>query len=381
MSSSSISYSSSCLQEYWNSLESVSEAAETCSESCASTTSSIFSSSKDFSVKSMKATSNSVSWMLENRLGISFVSGILMVPSQFMGPNAEESAAILTQVCQPGWDGDVNAELGTVQKNGIALNYLIYYPKGRAASNNEQCVLYNNPNGVTVAQYFSSGTIDWTPANVAELEKRPLVLFDYRGTGHNKKCEVNSSMMSTFKPTYQSVVDDGIMMLKHVLSKFKKVSVWGSSLGGGVATKAVDNCIIDNPSYTERLSLTTHDSFTTTPEVIFPKLGMVARFAGTCIGANMDAATSIRNLLTTNIAITILCHLNDPVIPAGARMAELALSIKVLSQSEGNTYPTPEQMSDFSNQMYTVDNVKIFISDREGHANLSTDMMRALRKL
>lgn len=43
---------------------------------------------------------------------------------------------------------------------------------------------------------------------------------------------------------------------------------------------------------------------------------------GWLIGANLDAETPMKKIIERNIAVTVLCHERDPVIPKGARMAE-----------------------------------------------------------
>lgn len=378
-SCSSTNSSASCMEQYWKSLKNVSEAVGDSCETSSTSLSSFFGSSTETTMKSMDATSDAVKWLVDNRLGFAFVAGLVMVPSQFMGPNAEDSMSIVRSACECR-SGMTYAEHGSFTRDDITLRYVVYYPKGKQAYDNSRCVLYHNPNGITVAGYLATGSLEWTPAQIVDLEKCPIVLYDYRGTGINRDSDPNSSSCSAFKPTYKTVVDDGALMLEYVLCSFVNISVWGSSLGGGVATASLNQYIEEVPVSASRVSLTNHDSFTTTPEVVFPSGGSVARFVGKCVGGSIDAATPMLNLLTKNIAITILCHLKDPVIPAGARMAELVLGVKILSHtSRPNAIPNADEMKRFSNAIVNQDNVTLFISKHTGHADLSDDMMKALR--
>ncbi len=68
----------------------------------------------------------------------------------------------------------------------------------------------------------------------------------------------------------------------------------------------------------------------------------------------LDAATPMQRLIKRGIAITVLCHEKDPIIPKGARMAEYVAKLPKAS------------------------NVSMIYSKEQGHANLSQDMLLAL---
>ena len=138
------------------------------------------------------------------------------------------------------------------------------------------------------------------------------------------------------------------------MQHFGEVEVWGSSLGGGVATVSLERYLNNNPLDVRRVSINNHDSFTTTPRVVFPNYPLVADSVGWLVGGNLDAQTPMRSLIERGVKVTVLCHQNDPVIPAGARMGE------------------------FASQFRHRDNVSVIYSPEYGHANLSSDMVRQL---
>lgn len=329
--------SRSSLQDLWKS----SESQELREEGAQSS----FSSSLHTSVES-------VNWIIVNRGGFAFLTGLAMVPSQFLGPNAERSHEIIAE-----------AERNTLFKidrvalpiKDTSVKGIIYYPSGWNGTDHSRCVLYHNPNGITVSGYFEEGQLSWTPAEFLKIEKCPILMYDYRGTGLSSD---NTCMTSlAFQPTYESVVVDGEAALKYALKEFGSVCVIGSSLGGGVATVSLDRHLKAHPADGNRVRLVNHDSFTTTSRVVIPGQPHFADWIGWLFGGFLDAETSMRSLVNRQIPITVLCHRQDPVIPEGARMAE------------------------FIETLPHILNVSVIYSQGYGHGNLSPDMIHHITHL
>ncbi len=308
-------------------------------------------SEESCSASSVKTVQKITNWMVENRGGLALFAGLMIVPSQFTEPNAEKAGKIIKQAAKSNefrieqFDLPIDSE--------TSLKGLIYYPKNWSQNDRSQCVLYHNPNGITVAGYFSGGDLSWTPGEIVKIAKRPIVMYDYRGTGLSSNNQSSSSIQ--FHPTYESVVVDGSAALQYALSQFRSVEVVGSSLGGGVATISLERHLAKNPKDIKKISrLINHDSFSTTPRVVFPGWPNVADWTGWAVGGFLDAATPMKKLIERGISVAVLCHLKDPVIPQGARMAEYIA-----------TLPKSRKVSVIKSSAY-------------GHAILSRDMIRNL---
>ncbi len=297
------------MPSFWSSVSESSVAAAQRSLSSAYSLAEISSSSVQSSVQS-------VHWMIENRGGMAFATGLVLVPSQF-GPRAAQHQEAIDQACY-------NAPF-TIEKffinleTGHTLSGVIYYPPGWDPQNKSRCVAFHNPNGATIADFFDNRMLTWTPGAIAELRSCPIVMYDYRGTGVSQN---NFRSSFTFRPTYASVVEDGVAALEYVFKNFKEVEVWGSSLGGGVSAKALDIHLNNHPEDAARVTITNHDSFTKTSRVVMPKWPITADWFAWAAGGYIDGETSLLRLVERNVPVTVLCHTEDPVIPAGGRMAE-----------------------------------------------------------
>lgn len=334
--------SRSSLEDLWTSMEAQHE-----QEALANPTSSFFSSSIQSSIRT-------VNWVIENRGGFAWLTGLVMVPSQFLGPKAVRSNQIIAGVAESD-NFKIKRFSLPVKGTDTSVEGIIYYPRDWNPSDHSRCVLYHNPNGITASGYFKDGQLAWTPAEVLKLAECPILMYDYRGTGLSSE---NTCMTSlAFRPTYETVAVDGQTTLSYALDHFQSVSVVGSSLGGGVATVSLERHLKANPDDDRRVSLTNHDSFSTTPKVVMPEWPRAANWAGWVLGGLLDAETSMKSLVERGIPITVLCHNRDPVIPRGARMAEF---IETLPRKR---------------------NVSLIYSPEYGHAHLSQDMVRKLGRI
>jgi len=302
----------------------------------------------------MKASADNVNWLVENRGGFAWLTGLLLIPSQFLGPNAESSNEKIAQVAQRGTFKIRKFSL-PVAGSSASVKGVVYYPKGWDPSDRSRCVVYHNPNGVTVSQFFEKGRLSWTPQEIMKWAQCPIVLYDYRGTGLSS--EDHSFGSFAFRPTYESIVVDGEAVLRYAFKQSQSVKVFGSSLGGGVATVSLERHIEAHPVDARRASLFNHDSFSTTAKVVMPNWPVAADWLGWAVGGLVDAETSMKNLVEKEIPITVLCHEQDPVIPRGARMADWIESM-------------PWKRS-----------VSLIYSPRYGHADLSQDMVLKLGRI
>jgi pimeloyl-ACP methyl ester carboxylesterase len=338
--------SRSSLEDLWASMEAQNEP-EVENKQQAPVTSAFLSSSIQSSVRT-------VNWVIENRGGFAWLTGLVMVPSQFLGPKAAGAKQVIADVAESN-----NFQIGRfslpVKDTDTSIEGVIYYPRGWNQSDRSRCVLYHNPNGITASGYFEDGHLAWTPAEILKLAKCPILMYDYRGTGLSSENICMSSL--AFRPTYETVVVDGQTALDYALKNFRSVSVVGSSLGGGVATVSLERHLKAHPEDAKRVRLTNHDSFSTTPKVVMPGWPRTANWAGWLLGGLLDAETSMKSLIGREIPITVLCHDQDPVIPQGARMAEF---IETLPRNR---------------------NVSVIHSPEYGHANLSQDMASKLGQI
>ncbi len=289
-----------------------------------------------------------VHWVIENRGGLACLLGLVMVPAQRCCPRWEKSEEIIDKASQ---NKEYKIERFQVPVDAdTSIQGVIYYPENWNPQDKSTCVLYHNPNAATVSGYLKDGSLSWTPREIVKLAQCPILLYDYRGTGL-------SGQNPNFWATYESVVVDGETMLRHALTSFGFVKVIGSSLGAGVGTASLDRHLTKHPEDISRVSLMNHDSFSTTPRVVFPYLPKIADAVGSLLGGMLDAITPMKHLIQKGVPITILCHQQDPVIPEGARISEC---IAALPRSR---------------------NVSVIYSPENGHANLSQDMCRSLKKI
>jgi hypothetical protein len=288
--------------------------------------------------------------MITNRGGFALVTGLMMVPSQF-GANKELSLKIIENAARGSKTFKIENFQLTIE-DGSHIRGIIYYPHGWNPEDKSRAVLYHSPNKATISDFFINDDLATTPGEIAEISKCPVIMYDYRGVGLSQD---NYESSLRFRPTYHSVVVDGTAIQRYALERFKYVETWGSSLGGAVGTKALDAHTEKFPADVKRLDFKNHDSLTTTSRVVLPSLGWCADWIGWPLGGNLDAEVSMKRLIQRGVKITVLCHRRDPVMPAGARMADL---IEALPKKE---------------------NVRLIYSPQYGHANLSYDMIEQLK--
>lgn len=299
-----------------------------------------------FCFRSQESSAHALNWMVQTKGGMGFYTGLVMAPPECLSSKEMNPRKTLERASQidPGEIVPIQIPMGAGHLEGV-----IYYPSNWDKSNQSRAVVYHNPNGVTVAGFFEKGFLEWTPAQILKLEKCPLIMYDYRGTGLSRD-------PVCFQPTYASVIEDGVQALRYALSQFDTVKVIGSSLGGGVATVSLNRYLEKKPSFQKRVSLWSHDSFSKIERVILPQWSKTADFWGWIWKSEMDPAAAMEKLIRRKIPITILCHRLDPVIPTGAKMAEFV-----------ETLPPRN-------------NLQMIYSPNAGHANLSREIVQLLKE-
>ena len=269
------------------------------------------SSSQEKSVSVLNSSASCVDWIIKNRGGLAKIAGMVMVPSQFDGTGFE---------CNKTVEGLVqkNPNIKRLNFIGKDVRGIIIYPENYDHENKQKCVVYNNPNACTISRFFDSYGLykGAPPYKILQLRKCPIIMFDYRGTGLSPCYETSMQ----FRPTYHSIVEDGQVALEYAMKEFDNVEMWGTSLGGGVATIATERYLEKNPRDVQRLSLTNHDSFTTTGKVVLP--GFWSKIVGVVFG-DLNAEAPMKKLIDRKVKIIVLCHQGDYIIPLRARMAEL----------------------------------------------------------
>lgn len=178
---------------------------------------------------------NSIRWMIENRGGFAILAGLALVPSQLTCPNAEQSEKMIEKASRSGRCKIEKFDLPAA--GGSSLKGVIFYPPDWNPLDRSRCVVYHNPNGMTVSTFFTTGSLELTPADIAHWARCPVIMYDYRGTGlssGNRTC-----CGSRFRPTYASIVDDAQTVLRFALKQFHVITMFGTSLGGGVATASL----------------------------------------------------------------------------------------------------------------------------------------------
>ena len=298
---------------------------------------------------SYQQSAQTIKWIIENRGGLAKLAGLAIVPAQYIANDHASYNKIINNHIKVGLR-NTYIERISIPMGDNSIEGIICYPKNWKSVDNSRCIVYHNPNGVATAEFFEDGNLSRTPGKIFEIRNCPIILYDYRGVGLNQDVTTNSSLK--FHATYESIVADGQAALKYALTKFDKVEVMGSSLGGGVATTSLNRQLTKNSLDANRIiQLINHDSFTTTPRVIFPNNPLLADYLGYVVGANLDAMSSMKNLIDLGVKVTVLCHTKDPVIPFGARMADFVQTL-------------PKKA-----------NATVFASPQYGHANLSSDMI------
>ncbi len=303
--------------------------------------------------KPLEAISSAINRLITNRAGLAYLAGKVLVPSQFLGPDLATSKQVIEAVCKNSNRNHPKFERFEISDDEGPLRGLICYPHNWNPTDRSRCVIYHNPNGITLPEYFENGRLDWTPHDILKIHNCPVILYDYLGTGLSQNPAPSS--LPRIYPTYSTVVKDGEIAINYALKQFQQVDVWGSSLGGGVATIALESHLKRHPQDSQRVSITNHDSFSTTPRVVMPNWPRFADLLGAIVGAKIDATKAMQSLIDRGIKVTILCHTADPIIPKGARMA------------------------DFVAALPPANNVMLIYSKEMEHAGLSADMLQRLR--
>jgi pimeloyl-ACP methyl ester carboxylesterase len=252
------------------------------------------------------------------------IAGLVAIPAQLFDSSVSTANQVVETALQHLPDSIEKVERIFIPvEEGRGVQALLIYPTGAHRSN---CIVYNHPNTNTLPYYLSRGfESQLPPFQLMFKRKCPVLLYDYRGTGISRPEIFEGANFVNHMPCVNTTSADAYAVLAYALNRFAHIELWGSSFGAGVATVACDAYLSENPEQACRIRLFHHDSFTRIGAVAFPKEFMgLASFLGT----ELDAEIPMRRLAARGVKIAILCHTNDPVIRAGARMAEILPSLR-----------------------------------------------------
>lgn len=270
-------------------------------------------------------------WMVKTRGGTSYYSGP-QIPDNKNEKCAENK---INYTCryntQDGWS--VN-RFRFPTPEGIVAGVKCYPPLFNRTLT-EKCVVYCNPLGSAVGDYFENDSFIYTPSRIAKLRQCPIYLFDYRGISLSKNANEKR-----FDLSYYSIIEDTKKVVHQALTYYKEVEIWGSSFGGLAAFAAADALTSLNPNYNKRIKLLVLDCMSWT--------------GGWPLKQHINAQTCLDNLVKRKISITLLSHIDDPVIPEKVRIAKYAIN-------------------------YYQDKTKVYESPSFGHGNLNDDMVEFIK--
>lgn len=235
---------------------------------------------------------------------VALTVGEVMVPAQYCCSDHAQAHNVMTSAVARNQCHHLNVgELNVYMRHG---------------KTSKRATLFVNPNAATVACFFET-EFDWTPRIVFDATEDDMFLFDYRGTGTNKLSVETCSTNVEFSTCSQSMVEDCLVVLRHLLDNYDHVRLFGTSLGGAVSACALDDLTV---AELNRVLYYNHDSFTSPAQVGVPSLGIVGEWLANACSTNLDAKGAlIRAVERSTMKCVVLCHDCDHVIPRNARMA------------------------------------------------------------
>lgn len=268
----------------------------------------------------------------EQKGPLSSLASKILIPAQEFCLNRKSSVSVLKN-----YESEITNKLVHYVDKNNALDFVVYYHDVSQIKNISKCVLYFNPNGVSVAGFFagckqtnSAKMLDqdllnnfmYMPAYLSKLENCGVVLFDLRGCGLNRRpfahCGIFSDTVSYFQPDANTIREDGITMLNKVTTMFGSVKIWGTSMGGGVGTVALSHYLEAHPLEAHRFTLTNHNSFNTTAKCVTQNGLLKMMISG--LDVNVKAGKAMNVVVRHGVPVTVITHLNDSMIRDGSRM-------------------------------------------------------------
>jgi hypothetical protein len=262
------------------------------------------------------------------------IASNLLLPSQKFAYDRKSSKQVLRQ-----YTSEINNVIVHYVDKSKSLDFIIYYHDKSMMKNVNKCVLFFNPNGAVVADYFSGH--EWTrttksligagfrnfmfmPAFLSQLENCPVIIPDYRGAGLGKRPITVSGIFTDYQIDFQadawSMQEDAFKMIHTAASMFGSVSIWGSSIGGGASTVGLADFLSSYPDEAFRFQLTNHNSFKSTASVV-TNVALGSYFISG-LDANLKADKAMDTIIEMNVPVTVIAHLEDPIIPPSSRMVD-----------------------------------------------------------
>lgn len=233
-----------------------------------------------------------------------------------------------------GCEGRPKLEPLCIDGSKSDLKAYILYPPGwdeKDEGQRNRCVVFNNPNDMTVHENFFSGGVladNSFLSRMSETSGCPVIIYDYAGTGLNDEAKSKGGSL-----TPKGLTNNGKDVIAHAVGMgFEKIDVAGVSLGGGVATCAL-SAYLEKPVEGKEVEfqLLNWDSFGMTGDVplqmmLMGKAKRLSKKVGRWIGekllnVNLNATGAMKKLVDKKVPVTIVEGTSDWVIRGGAKMS------------------------------------------------------------
>lgn len=299
------------------------------------------------STRTINAATDIIRWLVDNRLGVAKLFGALVVPAQFVRHDPPCLDRMNEACTYTNQNSNHRMHLDIAKYGDTWLKVAVSYPPDWPVADTSRCVLYHNPNAIVTANYLerhydhagSSGQdggdfrpryrhyglkkptsdrdtcVAHSPGIIQNMRKCPVIFYDYRGAGINEQ-------VTPLFPTCETIVQDGQAVLHYALSHFDQVEIFGTSVGGAVATASLDRYQYSPDTFKDRIkSVNVLDSFSDTSHVPFPRLGNWIKTVGWLFGAELDGKKHLNSLISKGFNVAVSNHTHDEVIPPEARLA------------------------------------------------------------
>jgi len=233
----------------------------------------------------------------------------------YLGPSLWDIQLIINKVCTPSSDTARKVSEILLDDYSISFRILLDSPNPK---NLKQCVIYYNPMGITVTDYFINSELCYTPRKIVDLLKCPIILFDYDGIGINQRNESETSDNKKNPISYSRMILNGRHVLTYAIQHFQHVHIWGTGIGANIALESLkiysQYCEVD-PT---KLSMTLQDALSKAP----PKKGKLRIKLTKSPTNKFSPKKAIKEITEKGIKIRVLFHATDQIISKKLSLAE-----------------------------------------------------------
>ena len=110
--------------------------------------------------RAIDAVTDIIRWPIENRLGVAKLFGSLVVPAQFTRTHLSPFQVLAEACNQRNQKSGDRVQLDLALYGDTKLMVAVCYPPNWPNGDTSRCVLYHNPNRITVASYFRRSYFD-----------------------------------------------------------------------------------------------------------------------------------------------------------------------------------------------------------------------------